>query len=339
MRIAFVFWLVSFHFSFAQRSDFNGISFKKADSVAEVHKGEGLRNLPVLTYNLTAPLDTDVEKFRAIYTWISSNIENDYSSYLKISNKRKRLVNDRQAFLDWNNSVTPKVFDRLLTERKTACTGYAYLVKEMANLAGFKCEIIDGYGRTPTLILKEDSAPNHSWNRIEIKNTWYVCDATWSAGQTILEDGNPKFESDYFDGYFFAEPQLFAKNHFSINKEEMQLKDTESFTGFIEGPVIYKEAFLAPIIPLSPEKMKVYIKKGDVVTFKLDAPNNINDNNFQLLINTGGRQKTIQPNILRNLNKISLLYRFEKTGLHDVHILIDDDLIATYVVKVKNARY
>jgi hypothetical protein len=204
----------------------------------------------------------------------------------------------------------------------------------MANLAGFNCEIIDGYGRTPTLLLKEDSSPNHSWNRIEINNKWYLCDATWSAGKTILEDGNPRFEPDYFDGYFFAEPELFAKNHFSINKEEIPLKDTENFTAFIEGPVIYKEAFLAPIIPISPQKMNVYIKKGDVVTFKLNAPDNFKEENFQLQINSRGRQKTIHPNILQNQNKISLLHRFEKTSLHDVHILIDDDLIATYVIKV-----
>ncbi|MEH6746433.1 MAG: transglutaminase domain-containing protein [Maribacter arcticus] len=338
MKIAFVFWLVSFYFLFAQRSDFNDIHFKKADSVAEVQKGESLKNLPVLTHNLTTPLNTDVEKFRAIYTWISSNIENDYSSYVKISNKRKRFVNNRQAFLDWNNDITPIVFDRLLNERKTACTGYAYLVKEMANLAGFNCEIIDGYGRTPTLLLKEDSVPNHSWNRIEINNKWYLCDATWSAGKTILEDGNPRFEPDYFDGYFFAEPELFAKNHFSINKEEIPLKDTENFTAFIEGPVIYKEAFLASIIPLSPQKMHVYIKKGDLVTFKLNLPDNFKEDKFQLLINTGGRQKTIQPNILRNQDEISLLHRFQKTGLHDVHILVDEDFVVTYVIKVKNAR-
>ena len=338
MRIAFVFWLVSFYFAFAQRSDFNDINFKKADSIAEIYKGESLKNLPVLTFNLTAPLDTDVEKFRAIYTWISSNIENDYSSYVKIRNKRKRLANNRQAFLDWNNIITPKVFDKLLNERKTACTGYAYLVKEMANLAGFNCDIIDGYGRTPTLLLKEDSAPNHSWNRIKINNTWYICDATWSAGQTILEDGGPRFKPNYFDGYFLAEPELFVKNHFSINKEEIRPNDSENFTEFIKGPVIYKEAFLGPIIPISPKNMQVNIKKGDVVTFKLNMPNHFKEENFQLQISAGGRQKTIQPNILRNQNEIRLLHHFEKTGVHDVHILVDDNFVATYVVIVKNTQ-
>ena len=160
--------------SFAQRSDFNHIDFKKADSIADYYKDASLRNLPVLTHNLTTSLETDVEKFRAIYTWISTNIANDYSSYVKISTKRKRFAKDRQAFLDWNTSITPKVFKNLLEDRKTACTGYAYLVKEMANLAGFECNIIDGYGRTPTLLLEEDSAPNHSWNNIKINEKWYL---------------------------------------------------------------------------------------------------------------------------------------------------------------------
>lgn len=93
-----------------------------------------------------------------------------------------------------------------LTSEKLRVQGMAYLVKKKANLAGFNCDIIDGYGRTPTLLLKEDSSPNHSWNRIEINNKWYLCDATWSAKKTILEDGNPRFEPDYFDGYFLAKP-------------------------------------------------------------------------------------------------------------------------------------
>lgn len=335
MRLAFIFTIVFYCSSFAQRSDFNTINFKKADSVAEIYKDESLKNLPVLTHNLTTSLDTRVEKFRAIYTWVSSNIENDYSSYLKISYKRKRLVNNRQAFLEWNNSITPKVFDRLLNERKTACTGYAYLVKEMAILAGFNCEIVDGYGRTPTLQLKQNSAPNHSWNRIEINNKWYVCDATWSAGQTVLEDGNSRFESNYFDGYFLAEPELFAKNHHPNLKEELQQKDAESFKAFIVGPVVYKEAFSAPIIPIFPLEMHTTIKKGDRITFKLKVPDNYKGEGIQLLMNRGSGQKIANSNIQRNKTEISLCQIFKKKGLYDVHISAESNLIATYVIKVK----
>ncbi|MDO6471327.1 transglutaminase domain-containing protein [Maribacter sp. 1_MG-2023] len=320
--------------SFAQRSDFNHIDFKKADSIADYYKDASLRNLPVLTHNLTTSLETDVEKFRAIYTWISTNIANDYTSYVKISTKRKRFAKDRQAFLDWNTSITPKVFKNLLEDRKTACTGYAYLVKEMANLAGFKCDIIDGYGRTPTLLLEEDSAPNHSWNNIKVNEKWYLCDATWSAGQTIIINGTPLFQQDYFDGYFLADAELFAKNHFPIQKEEGQPIKKENLDAFIAGPVIYKEAFLAPIIPIAPVAMHNNIPKGASVTFTLQVPKEF-IGNTQLLLNKGGSQKNGNPNIIKKEGKINLVQHFEKKGLYDVHISVEDQLIATYVIKVK----
>ncbi|WP_299321151.1 transglutaminase domain-containing protein [uncultured Maribacter sp.] len=320
--------------SFAQRSDFNHIDFKKADSIADYYKDASLRNLPVLTHNLTTSLETDVEKFRAIYTWISTNIANDYSSYVKISTKRKRFAKDRQAFLDWNTSITPKVFKSLLEDRKTACTGYAYLVKEMANLAGFNCDIIDGYGRTPTLLLKADSAPNHSWNNIKINEKWYLCDATWSAGQTMVINGTPLFQQDYFDGYFLADAELFAKNHFPIQKEGSQPIKKENLDAFIAGPVIYKEAFLAPIIPIAPVAMHNNIQKGASVTFTLQVPKEF-IGNTQLLLNKGGSQKNGNPNIIKKEGKISLVQNFEKKGLYDVHISVEEQLIATYVIKVK----
>ncbi|WP_291959986.1 transglutaminase domain-containing protein [Maribacter sp.] len=335
MRISFFTILFFFYItSFAQREDFQEIDFIQADSIADYYKDASLKNLPVLTHNLTASLKTDVEKFRAIYTWICANIANDYSSYLKISNKRKRLAKDRDAFLDWNMSVTPKMFKSLLKDRKTACTGYAYLVKEMANLAGFECDIIDGYGRTPTLVLKEDSTPNHSWNRIKINNKWYLCDATWSAGETIVVNGTPYFQPDYFDGYFLADPELFAKNHFPLKKENEQYLKTEAFKTYLAGPVVYKEAFLAPIIPISPTKMLHNIEKGTSLTFTIKVPTEFYGE-VQLLFNRGGNQRKADPVVHRKANEISLVQLFEKKGLYDVHISVNEQLIATYVIKVK----
>ena len=72
----------------AQLSDFDHIDFKKADSIALVHKKANLKNLPELARNLTSTLDTEVEKFRAIYMWVCANVANDYRLYLK--NKKKR---------------------------------------------------------------------------------------------------------------------------------------------------------------------------------------------------------------------------------------------------------
>ena len=62
----------------AQKSHFKHIDFKTADSIAKSYKGSSLKNLPILAYNLTQNLDTQVEQFRAIYTWVCFNIESDH---------------------------------------------------------------------------------------------------------------------------------------------------------------------------------------------------------------------------------------------------------------------
>ena len=334
MRCFFLLFL-GFTFSvYGQRTDFETIEFKRADSIATLYKGESIKNLPVLTHNLTASLATEVEKFRAIYTWVSTNIKNDYDSYLRTSKKRKKLANNREAYLAWNDTFTPKVFENLVKYRKTACTGYAYLLREMATLADFDCQIINGYGRTPNRILDNESQPNHSWNKIQLNGKWYLCDATWSAGRIMLKEDGPIFESDYYDGYFLADPVLFVKNHYPLKIDFTLLQSPPTFEQFLEGPVIYKEAFGPGIIPVSPKKMVVEIKKKDTVTFKLSIPESAPNKAFQLVLKRGNSSETVNPEIEREPGSYTLKYTFEKSGLYDVHITIDSVIIATYVVKV-----
>ncbi|MFS4456448.1 transglutaminase domain-containing protein [Maribacter sp. 2304DJ31-5] len=335
-----VLWLLlSVHaLSFGQRSDFGHISFKKADSIALSYKGESLKNLPVLTHKLTVNLSTGVEKFRAIYTWVCTNIENDYDAYLKTKKKRKKLAENREAFLQWNNGFTPKVFKKLRSQRKTACTGYAYLIREMANLANINCKIIDGFGRTATLSLNTGSLPNHSWNTVKLNGKWYLCDATWSAGSVIFEKDGPVFKSEYFDGYFLGEPALFVKNHYPLKKEWILLPEPPTFNQFLEGPIIYKEAFCSNIIPMAPIQMRFETVRNVPIPFKFNVPDTSSAKNIHLLLNNGSSDKTVRPEVTRHQEEYIFQHSFDKAGLYDLHILVNDTIIATYVVRVKRKR-
>ena len=123
----------------AQISDFSTITFEKADKVALEYKNERLTNLPELSHKLTSGLTTDIEKFRAIYMWVCSNVANDYKLYSKNMRKRHRFKNDSVKLKEWNDKFKKVVFRKLLKDNKTICTGYAYLVKELANLANIDC--------------------------------------------------------------------------------------------------------------------------------------------------------------------------------------------------------
>ena len=320
--------------SFAQRSDFKDINFKKADSLAYVYQHENLSNLPVLTHNLTANLTTDVEKFRAIYTWVSISIENDYSSYLTTKKKRKKLSENQEALIAWNANYTPKVFENLLKHKKTACTGYAYLIRELAALAGINSKIVDGYGRTATLTLNTKSIPNHSWNAVELNGKWYLCDATWSAGKIIKDNLGTRFEQQYFKDYFLAEPELFIRNHYPLDISMSLVPKPLSFEEFIEGPVIYKEAFSFSTIPVFPKKMNLSLVKNDGISFVISSPYSIETKSLLLLLRKNGIQNSVQPKITRRDSEYIIHYIFNTQGSYDVHLSIENVIIATYVVDV-----
>ncbi len=215
-----IFLLLFFTFSLllhAQRSDFKDIDFQKADKIAKRHKGEELFNLPILVLRLTAQLDTDVERFRAIYYWVTHNISGDYNLMTTNEQTHKKLHNNPSALHQWSTQYRKEIFTILRKEKKTLCTGYAYLIKELANLAGLECEIIHGFGNMNPLKFETTAIPNHSWNAIKLDGNWYVCDATWSSG--IINMETYRFEFNYDDSFFLMAPLEFAKTHIPFTKK------------------------------------------------------------------------------------------------------------------------
>jgi transglutaminase/protease-like cytokinesis protein 3 len=150
-------------------------NFRKADSVAALYPHHSLQNLKALADKLTVPLSTEQEKFHAIYFWITHNIENDYGDYLQNKKMREKLNNNPKALKEWNRKFTVQVFNKLLNEHKTVCTGYAYLMKELAYHAGLSAVIVDGYGRTSQSNIGRPGYINHSWNAMQIDGQWYSC--------------------------------------------------------------------------------------------------------------------------------------------------------------------
>ncbi len=196
---------------YAQQSDFNRIDFWKADYTANQLKGEELYNLPGLAYGLTSQLTTEAERFRAIYLWVCYNIKGEYNLMNKNEHKRKKLKNSPEALQLWNNQFIKEVFSRLLQKKETLCTGYAYLIKELSNLAGLECEIIYGYGLANNIKFDNINSPNHSWNAVKLDGKWYLCDATWSSG--FIDMSDYMFEFKYEDAYFLMDPTEFVKSH------------------------------------------------------------------------------------------------------------------------------
>ncbi|PQJ80874.1 hypothetical protein BTO18_02550 [Polaribacter porphyrae] len=320
---------------FAQQSDFKNIDFSKADNIAKTVKVKRLYKLNELTFKLTKNLNTDVEKVRAIYVWICNNIANSFSLYSLNERKRNRFEKDSIKLQNWNSKFKKKLFKKLLKKKRTICTGYAYLFKEMCNIAGIESKMVNGFGRTSSVDFSELTMPNHTWNVVKINNKWYVCDPTWSTGISFPEEGRFKF--NFNDGYFLTTPKLFFKNHFPLEKQFSLLgKQTPSFLDFTEMPLLYNDAFKLIEEHQLPLKMDHEIKKDSMVTFQYKLKTNINLNKVKFVLFSGDNERRITPTRKSIQNNILILnYQFKRRGFYDFHLYFDDEIIATYVFRVK----
>lgn len=252
------------------QSSFNEIDYEKADIRAHALSGHALNDLPALSEKLTKGLNTDVEKFRAIFTWVSLNISNDHELFIVNKRKREKLTGNAKALNDWNREMSERTIKRLVDSRRTVCTGYAYLVRKLAMHAGIQCEIIHGYGRTVEANIGGPGLANHSWNAVRLDNKWYLCDPTWASG--AYDRKKHLVVSKYEPSYFLPAPELFVRNHYPIDTTWIMLDKKPSLREFLDGPVIYVNAFRSRIYPQTPTTLHVLAKVDDTVLFSFSGP-------------------------------------------------------------------
>ncbi len=336
MNILKSFFLFIFVFQLnAQKSDFSSITFEKADKIALEYKNETLTNLPELAYKLTSDLTTDVERFRAIFKWVCSNVANDYYMYSKNMRKRQRFKHDSLRLKDWNDEFKKVVFQKLRRNNRTICTGYAYLIKELANLANIDCEIVHGFAKTSTINIETLDVPNHSWNAVKLNGKWYLCDPTWASG--IPNPESAQFEFQFNEGFFLADPNIFAINHYPVEDAWSLLADKKpSFETFLEAPIIYNEAYTYFSHHNAPKKLYTEIQKDEHIIFKFQLLKAVQKEDVRFSIDTSFSTKKIHPeSILIENDSLTIDYAFDTTGFYDVHLYIKNDLVSTYTVEVK----
>ena len=334
MRIKFVIALILglyFWSPSAQISDFDDIDFTKAENTVAINDGKDLDNLPLLVHHLTANLSSDVEKFRAIYLWVCKNISGDPYQHRTVKIKRKEFKNDSLGYVSWNKEFATVALKKLWKHKKTMCTGYAYLIKEMTVMANIECEIVDGFARSFETNIEELNDFNHSWNAVRLNNKWYLCDATWSSGYMI---NGTIFAQDYNDGYFLTDPVLFAKNHFPRNKKWFLNDELEHRTFFPE-PIVYGETFKHKILPITPKDLKTTVEKNQTVTFQFKTFNEISQEDVSLIKISGDLHKPIKIYDYKNEDGlITFNCKFKSKGSVDVHLKIKKDIVASYIIKV-----
>ena len=323
--------LVSVWHATGQIEDFNTINFRKADSIAMLYPKHSLNNLVALAYKLTERLTTDVEKFRAIYRWTCANIGYDPVLYQKNQQQRKKLK-DPEALRQWYQKASAMMFETLLRKHRTICTGYAYLVRELARHAGLKCEIIDGYGRNSISNVGGMGTPSHQWNAVQLNGKWYLCDATWSSGSVLTPMG--WYAKDYNDSYFLMAPELFVRNHYPLDTAWVLLANKPTLDEFLNRPLIYSKLLALKTTALMPETFEITAPKKAPVTLQFNAGHRQPMENISLTIQ-GGAEITFPPLQPDPSGFYSIGHTFSSRGTYVMHVSQNKQYLFSYKVKVQ----
>ena len=317
----------------AQRTDFACTDLRNADHLAAAYPKHPLNDLKSLADKLTRSLPTEEEKFRAIYVWVANNIEYDYSLFLKNKQKRESLKKP-EDLAAWNKGFCLRVFKNLLEKQKTVCSGYAYLVRELATHARLACVIIDGYGRNTQSNVGGTGIANHSWNAVRLHNKWYLSDVTWSSGAYDTEQS--RYVQKFDVSYFLADPSSFVQNHYPLDPTWMLLTHKPTLDQFLNGPLIYSGALLHEIHEMFPKTLNLVAAKGETVSFQFVKSGDEIIESVQLSVEGPNAKQTFDAHFqAKPGGRYCVDHTFPARGTQTVHFLLNERYVFTYVVNVR----
>ncbi|HEX7847283.1 MAG TPA: transglutaminase domain-containing protein [Chitinophagaceae bacterium] len=297
----------------------------------------------ILSQQLTTPYQTEIEKVRAIFRWITEHI-----AYFKREppnrKKQKKLVPydfDYPIVYDTGalQPLTERAALKVLHDKKAVCEGYARLFKSLCDHAGIRSEIITGFARTDPSIVQARFRSNHSWNAVRIDSAWYLLDVTWASGVIIFPTG--EFLKYYDDYYFLTPPDKFIKHHYPDDLHWALLDELPAMNEFRQTPYRQRSFVKYPIINFSPATGLIEASIGDTLRFELETePGQRNwtissDSLWDGIDQRNPMFAYLQPMSSGSSNKQYYLFPVVSEDIQWLHLMYNNDAVLRYRLKIK----
>ena len=298
----------------------------------------------LLSHLLTSPYNTEKEKIRSIFLWITDNI----SYYLGPSriavsrNKGKRAMAEDDFLPDTGalQSLTERVAIKVLEDRRTYCDGYARLFKSLCDHASIRSEIITGYARTDASRAEEKFRSNHSWNAVYVDSSWQLLDVTWASG--YISSGSKDFVKHFDDYYYLTAPDEFIRHHYPDDLRWTLLKNPPPLYEFHYTPFRQRSYVKYDITDYYPSRGIIEARLGDTVRLELET------NNFYLnrsiapdsLWDSASLVMTpfyayVKPEPKRKGNKVFYNFPVNSDAVEWLLIMYNNDAVLRYKLNVK----
>lgn len=235
------------------------------DNIVDNYPKVGL-NLDDVVLAIKNDFTTEVERTRAVFRWVATQISFDTELGKTMDYKSLKAFSyttEAEKILKEKKFKEDLVF-QTFTTRKTVCHGYAVLVEYMCHKLNIEAVVITGVLKSDPSEIGQMPVLNHAWNAVKINGEWKFLDVTLAAG--FISSNTDTFKFDYTDGYFFTDPELFFLNHFPLNEKWLLI--SKSKKDFTHLPCYLRNYIKFDYQIVGPES-GIYSKKNGSFTFNV----------------------------------------------------------------------
>lgn len=288
-----------------QSVDPKTFDYSKADSIALNFPKKRFKSYIELVAALTKNLQTDHEKFRVLFRWITNNISYNFS------NKSDNA-------------------DKVVKSKKAVCIGYSSLLSNMCNSVGIECEIIIGYSKTKTdEINKKLKNTDHAWNAVKLYGKWYLLDVTWAT--SYKDDKKRKYIKSYNELYFLTPPDIFIKKHYPKDKKWQLLNKPVSKSEFKKAYIYYNGYFDNHITEIQPHKGIIKMKLKDTLEINFKSDDQIK----MAMIELGNEKFFYSPKVEQKDSVYFFKQKFEEAGVYELTLFLNGKAVSAYRLYLK----
>lgn len=343
MKISFVLILVFFSvkcFSQNDTTDFSIIS-RRVRTIKS-------KSLIDLSKKITESYTTELEKVKAIFSWITQNIKYDVigasNPFSLYDDLKKSIKSPVDSIVQ--NFYNDQIVEKVIREKKAVCDGYARLFKALCDKSNIKSVVINGTARMYFTPVGTNVYNGHAWNAVSIQNKWYLLDVTWASGTS----NGYRFNEEFNVFYFLTDPVKFFNDHFPDDSVWILLDNPPTLQQFYNAIYISQDFYKSNIISFKPsmgviepsiinDKLKIELETdGDIknlyiVEYPKDTimydPNN--DAKFRYELN--------KPHITKaeiNGKKIYLYHYLSSCKARQILVYYDDKMVLGYGINRNN---
>lgn len=162
------------------------------------------------THQVCRPYRSDVQRLRAIYTWITERIAWEHPSGPMDGEYGPHSIDAR----------------RVLAQRRGSPEEVAAVVQGMCAAVGIHCDIVRGFLKAPGEAVEIETCPraNHWWNAVVVDGEWRFMDCSLASPthpRRYMYSQAPVNQAEFF--YFLTRPSEFVWTHIPLTMEEQHL--------------------------------------------------------------------------------------------------------------------